>query len=118
MGKSVNGVIFLDVDGTIVKHNSCPLEQSDDILDGTISKIADFIENRYQIVFTTARSKKECRVLREYFSDHYGRKFKWLYNMGTGKRIVINDVKDNVAKAGHINVVRNMGIGNVVLPRA
>ena len=112
--------VFLDIDGTLVKHEnpsktSLPSHKME-VLDGTIEKLLEWNKKGYTIILTTGRreSNREVTVkqLQEsgIFYDHL------IMGIGRGPRVVINDIKpDGMITAYSVNVIRNEGIKNVDL---
>lgn len=107
--------IFLDVDGTIVKHNYTPEHNGDIFLPGAPEKMNEWSERGFTIIFTTARTPEESYLVRKTIETCLGKEFRWIYNLGTGPRYLINDHDGDIAKAMAINVKRNVGLENVTI---
>ena len=88
---------FLDLDGTIVKHNGYKVDGHDTLLDGAI----EFIQNLPtddMIVFITSRSY-EYKESTEKFLDENGVRYdSIIYNTPFGERILVNDCKPSGLK--------------------
>ena len=133
--ESLNKTWFIDIDGTIVKsRNNEQLDEAIDsmgdkshLLEEPIKKSLEFIQSipvNDSIVLTTARdSRHEDHTIRmlDYSKIRYDR---ILFNLRSGARILINDIKpvgiagnsEPIKTAFAINVERNKGIPIESLP--
>lgn len=105
--------LFLDIDGTIVKHVEHPNRFTPDALDGAVDKVWQWHCMGFQIILTTGRPES-MRVATEYALDISG--FVWdklLMGIGQGHRVIINDREGSLDKAHAINIDRNVGVANV-----
>jgi len=105
--------IFIDIDGTIVRHNGDLTEQmrGTHILPGVINKFNEWNRKGYCIVLTTGR--KECmRSMTEDMLLSYGIFYdKLIMGLPRGQRVLINDSKpDDETTALSYTVKRNVGI--------
>lgn len=115
-----NKVVFLDIDGCLLKHhggssstiNDHPME----ILPGIRKKLDEWEVNGCQIIITTGR-KESYRKFTEDQLFRAGVAYDQLVmGLGKGERIVINDRKaDGTQTARAIMVDRNEGIGGIEL---
>ena len=106
--------VFIDIDGTVLKHNgdlSTQINSDCSVLNGVIEKFNEWNRKGYHIVLTTGR--KEC--MRE-LTQRQLQKFGLFYDqlvMGLprGQRVLINDTKpDMESTAVAFTVKRNKGI--------
>lgn len=101
--------IFIDLDGTLVRHNYSP----DLIMEMILPGYQYLIENRdkFYLVLTTARSEELASSAIAMLKGA-GLIFDViLYDLPTGSRHLINDYKDEFKpKAFVYNVLRNEGI--------
>ena len=118
MDKVTNRIIFLDIDGTIIKHHggsssSLP-NQPLELLPGVKEKLDEWEVDGAQIIITTGR-KESYRHFTEKQLFECGIAYdKLIMGLGRGERIVINDRKnDGTDKARAINIDRNEGIGGL-----
>lgn len=108
--------IFVDWDGTIVKHNYTPETTPDEFLPGAVEMLKAWKEAGHMVVVTTAR-KRTLEV-----TELAGKLHEvlphclFIYGCTTGPRVLINDRSpEGMTKAFAINVDRDKGIGDVVL---
>ena len=106
--------IFCDIDGTLVIHSKptdaqLPSHQLN-LLDGTIEKLLEWDKLGYNIILTTGRKESLRNVTRDQLE-----KVGIIYDIGGGKRYLINDFKENNNEpyAYCVNVKRNSGIKNI-----
>mgnify|MGYP000613199103 CR=1 FL=1 len=110
--------IFLDIDGTLVKHYGSLVEQfsgSLSLLDGTLDKLSEWDKKGYNIILTTGR-RNSMRAVTEKQLEDLGIFFDQLImGIGGGSRVVINDRKLNKTDdtAFAINLTRNEGISKI-----
>ncbi len=100
---------FIDLDGTVLIHNSNVAKNEDQV----ISKSLDFLRNIEDdyIVFTTSRSRKHKKKT-ESFLKLNNIKFDFIiYDLPYGERILVNDNKSSgLTTAYAIALERNAGI--------
>ena len=83
---------FLDLDGTIVKHNGYKIDGRDTFLRGAREFLRKIPEND-KVIFTTSRSV-DFKDITESFLKVNGIKFdQIIYGLPMGERILINDRK-------------------------
>jgi hypothetical protein len=123
--------VFLDIDGTLVKHQGTLEEMiyqfdcypdytpypSDYILPGVVDKINEWYRNKYYIVLTSARPE-DTRFMTERMLHKHGIKYHQLVmGLTNGIRYLINDSKpyvDGMIGTAHaITVKRDTGLGNI-----
>lgn len=98
---------FLDLDGTIVKHNGYRIDGYDSLLDGAEQFLKSLPESDV-VIFITSRPS-EYQVMTERFLTEHGIRYDHiLYNVPFGERVLVNDRKPsglNMAVA--VNVMRD-----------
>jgi len=109
--------IFIDIDGTVLRHNGDLTTQvvtNCDVLDGVVQKFNDWNRKGYHIILTTVR--KEC--MRDLTINQL-KKAGLFYDqlvMGLprGQRVQINDKKPDMENtAVSFSVERNKGIRDI-----
>lgn len=111
--------IFIDIDGTILRHNGNLSEQimtTPEVLPKVLERFNEWNKKGYHIVLTTGR--KECMREMTVKALLAGGVFydQLIMGLPRGERILINDTKpemDNTASA--FVVKRNMGLGEIEL---
>lgn len=114
--------LFLDLDGTLVKHCGDPCLLTDPnyrliVLPGVLEKLREWDSKSYWIVITSGR-KEGLRSATEKQLQKAGIIYNQLIlGFGGGDRILINDKKINSERdtAYVINLERNKGLENVEL---
>jgi hydroxymethylpyrimidine pyrophosphatase-like HAD family hydrolase len=110
--------IFLDIDGTLVKHK--PLcentlgDSSLELLEGTLEKLTEWDLKGYRIILTTGR-KESLREATEQQLNNLGIFYDILImGIGGGDRVLVNDKKsDGRVTAFAICPDRNFGIKDI-----
>ena len=114
------GTIFCDLDGTVIQHQDAPrYDRPLELLPGSKEKLAQWIDEGYLVVLTTARPQSEEQQL-EHALREQGIPFHRL-NMGlpSGPRYIINDRKPSamlVPQVVSYEISRNEGIGHIDIP--
>lgn len=104
---------FLDIDGTLVAHNShLRLHQQDVKYLAGVHEFFKSISPDDTIVLTTSRQLAECRTIVDDITRISSCKnIKLLSNLGAGERIIINDCKPSGLKTAYaFNIKRDAGI--------
>lgn len=112
-------VIFCDIDGCILKvpeKGNCTKILSDsEVLPGVVEKFNEWDKLGYKVVLTTGRPNSAREVTEIQLRSHGLFWHALLMEMGSNKRILINDIhpdyKENTAYA--INLPRNEGLEKV-----
>lgn len=104
-----SGTVFLDIDGTLVKHNYDPEQVPDVFVPGMLEWVKDKVDRNYEIILTTSRIPEHALLVIEMLRKE---KIKAMAvcNLGTGPRILVNDSKGEypeMAKA--IELIRDEG---------
>lgn len=108
--------IFVDWDGTIVKHNYTPEFTPDEFLPGAVEMLKAWKEAGHTVVVTTARhgTLEMSKIMTKMHEIIPHCLIAW--GLTTGPRVLINDRSpEGATKAFAINVDRDKGIGDVVL---
>jgi len=83
---------FLDLDGTIVKHNGYKIDGHDTFLEGAL-EFLNSIPEEDMVVFITSR-REEYREITEKFLRDNGIRYDYIiFNAPYGERILVNDRK-------------------------
>lgn len=111
------GTIFLDIDGTLLKHQGSLtnlMKVEPEVLPNVIEKLNEWEGRGFNIVLTTGR-KESQRKLTEFQLEQAGIFYDQLImGIGGGPRYLINDKQpDGGATAYAINLDRNKGLGVV-----
>lgn len=112
------GTIFLDIDGTLLKHQgslTLLMTEPPQIISGVIDKLNEWEGRGFNIVLTTGR-KESQRALTERQLENLGIFYDQLImGIGGGPRYLINDKKpDGKETAFAFNVKRNGGLEDVI----
>jgi ribonucleotide monophosphatase NagD (HAD superfamily) len=83
---------FLDLDGTLVKHNGHLTEGQDTLLAGADDLLAQ-IPARDLVVIITSRTEEHREATLQFLADHGIRYDHIIFNAPFGERIVVNDAK-------------------------
>ena len=110
--------IFLDIDGTLVRHLGGlekQVTQHLSLLPGTLEKLSEWDKKGYNIILTTGR-RESSRKITEFQLEELGIFYDQLImGIGGGTRVLINDLKPDKPDftAIAINLKRNTGIGDI-----
>jgi histidinol phosphatase-like enzyme len=110
--------IFLDIDGTLLKHHGNQhdiFNNEPEILPGVIDKLKEWDSQGYNIILVTGR-RKSTRKLTEQQLDKLGIFYdELIMGIGGGQRVLINDLKPNSDENTAISVCvnRNEGFKNL-----
>lgn len=83
---------FLDLDGTIVKHNGHKLDGQDRLLEGAMEFFQQIPEGD-MIVFVTSRKEEEKQGTEAFLQTHHIPFHHIVYGLPYGERILVNDKK-------------------------
>ncbi|HTU30629.1 MAG TPA: hypothetical protein VMF07_14690 [Solirubrobacteraceae bacterium] len=83
---------FLDLDGTLVKHNGHLTEGRDTLLAGAAELLAQ-IPAGDLVVIVTSRTEEHREATLQFLADHAVRYDHIIFNAPFGERIVVNDAK-------------------------
>lgn len=115
----IHGTIFLDIDGTIIKHQKDLLSMitnNAEVIEGTVEKLLEWHAAGYKIILTTARPESARLKTQQQLSELGIIYHQLIMNLGSGPRVVINDTKPNgtitaIAKP----LIRDTGIKDIIL---
>lgn len=110
--------LFLDIDGTLLKHHGIPNKQSSlepILLPGVMEKLAEWEEKGYRIILVTARKESEREDTIKQLHVYHIQYDHLIMGISRGERVIINDINPNHKKvaATAINVHRNDGLLDV-----
>lgn len=111
LSKNLSHTWFIDLDGSIVKHNGYIVDKEDLLLDG-VSVFFNNIPTKDIIIITTSRKKKFKKKTIEFLKKNKIRFNKIMFDLPYGERILINDIKPNqkLKTSISINLKRNYGL--------
>tara|TARA_B110000014_G_C19564051_1_gene300886 strand:+ start:151 stop:501 length:351 start_codon:yes stop_codon:yes gene_type:complete len=109
--KSLSHTWFIDIDGTILKHNGYLIDKKDTILKG-VKKFFKKIPKKDKIILITSRKKNILKKTLLFLKKNNIRFDQVIFDLPYGERILINDIKpkNNLKTAISINVKRNEGL--------
>ena len=101
---------FIDIDGTICKHNGYKIDGHDTLLPG-VKEFLDSIPNGDLIIFVTSRTDEYKDLTIRFMNDNNIRYDQIIFNAPYGERIVVNDNKPSGLVMGKaINIHRDSGL--------
>ena len=111
LSKNLSHTWFIDLDGSIVKHNGYIVDKEDSLLDG-VSFFFKNIPTKDIIIITTSRKKKFKKKTIEFLKKNKIRFNEIMFDLPYGERILINDIKpnQNLKTSISINLKRNYGL--------
>ena len=109
--KNLSHTWFIDIDGTILKHNGYLIDKKDTILKG-VKKFFKKIPKKDKIILITSRKKNILKKTLLFLKKNNIRFNQVIFDLPYGERILINDIKpkNNLKTAISINVKRNEGL--------
>ena len=111
LSKNLSHTWFIDLDGSIVKHNGYIVDKEDSLLDG-VSVFFRNIPTKDIIIIITSRKKKFKKKTIEFLKKNKIRFNEIMFDLPYGERILINDIKPNqkLKTSISINLKRNYGL--------
>jgi len=111
LSKNLSHTWFIDLDGSIVKHNGYIVDKGDSLLDG-VSVFFKNIPTKDIIIITTSRKKKFKKKTIEFLKKNKIPFNEIMFDLPYGERILINDIKPNqkLKTSISINLKRNYGL--------
>lgn len=101
---------FVDLDGTLVKHNGYLSDGYDTLLNGA-KEFINSIPDGDMIVITTSRTNEFSEQTKRFLAENGIRYNHIIFDVPLGERIVINDCKPSgLPTALALNVVRDKEI--------
>lgn len=102
---------FIDIDGTLVKHNGYKIDGHDTMLDGAKEYMADIPEED-KVILTTSRTDEYREQTLAFLKDNGVRFDDVIFNLPMGERIVMNDRKPSgLEMSVAINLDRDKFVG-------
>ena len=112
---SLNHTWFIDIDGTIFKHNGYKLDGHDSLLPG-VKEFFESIPEGDLIILITSRTDEYKEFTLKSLDEHKIKYNKIIFNAPYGERLVVNDNKLSGLKTGKcINIERDEGLGNILI---
>ena len=111
LSKNLSHTWFIDLDGSIVKHNGYIIDKFDSLLTG-VSIFFMKIPKNDKIIITTSRKKKFKKKTVDFLKKNKIRFNEIIFELPHGERILINDIKPNqkLKTSISINLHRNFGL--------
>ena len=111
LSKNLSHTWFIDLDGSIVKHNGYIVDKEDSLLDG-VSVFFKNIPTKDIIIIITSRKKKFKKKTIEFLKKNKIPFNEIMFDLPYGERILINDIKPNqkLKTSISINLKRNYGL--------
>ena len=124
--KNATKTIFCDIDGTLVEFpqniegfkNIPKGIKKMKLLPGALDKLWEWETQGYRIILTTGRKESMREVTERQLTEAGIFWDQLVMGLGPGKRYLINDINNGSDTAFAVNVKRNEGIGDVVLPES
>ena len=102
---------FVDIDGTLVKHNGYKIDGNDTMLDGAKEYMAQ-IPAEDKVILTTSRTDEYREQTLAFLKDNGVRFDDVIFNLPMGERIVMNDRKPSgLEMSVAINLDRDKFVG-------
>ena len=111
LSKNMNHTWFIDLDGTILKHNGYINDEKDTLLKG-VKKFFKQIPKKDKIIITTSRKSKYIKKTKLFLKKNNIRYNQIIDNLPYGERILINDIKpkNRLKTSISINLKRDKGL--------
>ena len=107
---TLNHSWFIDIDGTICKHNGYKIDGHDTLLPGT-KEFFEHIPTDDMIVIVTSRTDEYKDETIKFLNENNIRYNQIIFNCPYGERIIINDDKPSGLHCGMaINLKRDEGL--------
>jgi 23S rRNA G2445 N2-methylase RlmL len=101
---------FLDLDGTILKHNGYKIDDHDTFLEGA-EEFLKSISDDDLIVFITSRTSEYKELTESFLAENNIRYDHIIYNAPFGERILVNDRKPSgLDTAIAVNIERDKAL--------
>ena len=110
---SLNHTWFIDIDGTICKHNGYKIDGYDTLLPG-VKEFFDSVPKEDLIVFVTSRTDEYKDSTIKFLKDNNIRYDQIIFNAPYGERITVNDDKPSgLSTSKAISISRDEGLANI-----
>lgn len=112
---SLNHTWFIDIDGTIFKHNGYKFDGHDSLLPG-VKEFFESIPEDDLIILVTSRTDEYKNLTLKSLEENKIKYDEIIFNAPYGERIVVNDNKLSGLKTGKcINIERDEGLNNILV---
>ena len=112
---ALNHTWFIDVDGTIFKHNGYKLDGYDSLLPG-VKEFFESIPENDLIILITSRTDEYKDLTLKSLEENKIRYNEIIFNAPYGERVVVNDNKLSGLKTGKcINIDRDVGLNDITI---
>ena len=106
---------FIDIDGTICKHNGYKLDGEDTLLPGVKEFFAS-LSKEDKVILVTSRTDEYKEATIAFLKKNNISYDQIIFNAPYGERIVINDDKPSGLVTGHaVNLKRDQGLKDLVI---
>ena len=111
LSKNLSHTWFIDLDGSIVKHNGYIIDKVDTLLTGVKIFFMKIPKND-KIIITTSRKKRFKKKTIDFLKKNKIRFNEIIFDLPHGERILINDIKPHqkLKTSISINLNRNFGL--------
>ena len=110
---NLNHTWFIDLDGTVFKHNGYKIDGHDTLLPG-VKEFLSSIPEKDLIVIVTSRTDDYRELTLKALKENNIRYDEIVFNCPYGERVVINDNKPSGLETGKaINLSRDEGLKNI-----
>jgi len=111
LSKNLSHTWFIDLDGSIVKHNGYIIDKVDTLLAGVKIFFMKIPKND-KIIITTSRKKRFKKKTIDFLKKNKIRFNEIIFELPHGERILINDIKPHqkLKTSISINLNRNFGL--------
>ena len=102
---------FIDLDGTILKHNGYIVDKKDSLLRG-VKKFFKQIPRKDKIIITTSRKSNYLKKTKSFLKKNKIRYNQIIHNLPFGERILMKDIKPKkkLKTSISINLKRDGGL--------
>ena len=111
LSKNLSHTWFIDLDGSIVKHNGYIIDKVDTLLAGVKIFFMKIPKND-KIIITTSRKKRFKKKTIDFLKKNKIRFNEIIFDLPHGERVLINDIKPHqkLKTSISINLNRNFGL--------
>ena len=111
LSKNMNHTWFIDLDGTILKHNGYINDEKDTLLKG-VKKFFNQIPKKDSIIITTSRKSNHLKKTKLFLKKNKIKYNQIIHNLPSGERILMNDIKpkNKLKTSISINLKRDKGL--------
>ena len=111
LSKNLSHTWFIDLDGTILKHNGYIIDKRDTLLKG-VKKFFNQIPKKDRIIITTSRKSNFLKKTKLILKKNRIKYDQIIHSLPYGERILINDIKPKgrLKTSICINLKRDKGL--------